>query len=231
MPAFRALSRREKREKGRSLVLASPPEETRRSILARAALLASGVGIGALVTTDQAAAAVFNETLDVVPPADQPALRLVPSGAVPPSASIGGALNLNNTASTGAGAVLYSNRGADALGRLLLVNQGNAANPQHAVRIQNAGTAHTVSIFHDPAGGAGDPTAEAVDIVSTNPSTLRWGSRAARREGAPSRSRTPSRRTSTPALPRSRSRSKERRRPVREFSSATRRTTSRRASS
>ena len=36
------------------------------------------------------------------------------------------------------------------------------------MRIQNAGTAHTVSIFHDPAGGAGDPTAEAVDIVSTN---------------------------------------------------------------
>ena len=64
--------------------------------------------------------------------------------------------------------MLYSNRGADALGRLLVVNQANAANPQHAVRIQNAGTAHTVSIFHDPAGGAGDPTAEAVDIVSTN---------------------------------------------------------------
>ena len=49
-----------------------------------------------------------------------------------------------------------------------MVNQANPSNPQHAVRIQNAGTAHTVSIFHDPAGGAGDPTAEAVDIVSTN---------------------------------------------------------------
>jgi hypothetical protein len=49
-----------------------------------------------------------------------------------------------------------------------MVNQSNAANPQQAVRVQNAGTGHAVSIFHDPAGGAGDPTAEALDIVSTN---------------------------------------------------------------
>ena len=86
-----------------------------------------------------------------------------------PSTSAGGALNLDNSASQGAGAVLYSNKGADALGRLLVVNQANPANPQQAVRIQNAGTAHTVSILHDPAGGAGDSSAEAVDIVSTNP--------------------------------------------------------------
>ncbi len=78
-------------------------------------------------------------------------------------------MNLDNSASTGAGAVLYSDRGADAAGRLLIVNQSNAANPQHAVRIQNTGLAHTVSIYHDPAGGAGDPTAEALDVVSTNP--------------------------------------------------------------
>jgi hypothetical protein len=87
---------------------------------------------------------------------------------VPHSAVTGGGLNLDNTASSGAGVVLYSNRGADALGRLLVVNQANPSNPQHAVRIQNVGTAHTVSIFHDPAAGAGDPAAEAVDIVSTN---------------------------------------------------------------
>jgi hypothetical protein len=65
--------------------------------------------------------------------------------------------------------VLYSQRGADALGRLLLVNQDNSANPQHAVRVENSGRAHTVSIYHDPAGGAGDATAEALDVVSTNP--------------------------------------------------------------
>ena len=78
-------------------------------------------------------------------------------------------MNLDNSPSTGAGAVLYSNRGADALGRLLVVNQANPANPQQAVRIQNAGVSHALSIFHDPAGGAGDSSAEAVDIVSTNP--------------------------------------------------------------
>src|SRR6185436_5584058 len=105
---------------------------------------------------------------ELTPPAGAAAVMIKPTGAVSPSVSVGGAANIDNTASSGAGAVLYSDRGADALGRLLVVNQANAANPQHAVRIQNAGTAHTVSIFHDPAGGAGDPTAEAVDIVSTN---------------------------------------------------------------
>jgi hypothetical protein len=106
--------------------------------------------------------------MDVAPPPGDQALRLHPSGAVPPSESTGGALNLDNSASSGAGAVLYSSRGADAAGRLLAVNQANPANPQHAVRIENAGTAHTVSIFHDPAGGAGDGTAEALAVESTN---------------------------------------------------------------
>jgi hypothetical protein len=78
-------------------------------------------------------------------------------------------MNLDNSGSTGAGAILYSNRGADALGRLLAVQQDNPANPQHALRIENAGMAHTVSVYHNPAGGAGDSTAEAVDVVSTNP--------------------------------------------------------------
>ena len=49
------------------------------------------------------------------------------------------------------------------------MNQTNAANPQHAVRIANAGVAHAVSIFHNPAAGGGDSTAEALDVVSTNP--------------------------------------------------------------
>jgi hypothetical protein len=96
-------------------------------------------------------------------------LRLKPTGSVPPSVSVGGAVNLDNSGSTGAGAVLYSNRGTDALGRLLVVNQDNAANPQHAVRIENAGISHSVSIYHNPASGAGDSTAEALDVVSTNP--------------------------------------------------------------
>jgi hypothetical protein len=136
-------------------------------------LLGAGFAAGVLgvVTMPEAARAAptrFDDTVEVAPPAGAVAVRLAPSGNVPYSPVTGGALHLDNSASTGAGAVLCSNRGADALGRLLVVNQMNPANPQHAVRIQNTGTASTVSVYHDPAGGAGDPSAEAVDIVSTN---------------------------------------------------------------
>ena len=116
----------------------------------------------------RAATTRFDDLVEVAPPPGTAALRVACSGAVPRSPVTGGALNLDNTGSSGAGAVIYSNRGADALGRLLTVNQANPANPQQAVRVQNAGTGHTVSIYHNPAGGAGDPSAAAVDVVSTN---------------------------------------------------------------
>src|SRR5256712_6217632 len=144
-------------------------ERTRRSLLAKAGLVAGGVGVTLLHGSERAIAQTVAETMQISPPPGDAALKLVPSGNVSPSVSVGGALNLDNSASTGAGAVLYSNQGAGALGRLLVVNQANPANPQHAVRIQNSGTSHAVSIVHDPAGGAGDPTAEALDVVSTNP--------------------------------------------------------------
>jgi hypothetical protein len=147
---------------------ASRADGTRRSMLSRAGVAAGTLALLGLADPARAVATRFDDTVEVVPPAGAAALRLVCTGSVPHATATGGALNLDNSGSTGAGAVLYSNRGADALGRLLVVNQANPANPQHAVRIQNAGTAHTVSIFHDPAGGAGDPGAEAVDIVSTN---------------------------------------------------------------
>jgi hypothetical protein len=145
------------------------PARTRRSILARASMIAGAVGVTVLHGAEKSFARSVGETIDIAPPAGDPALRLRSTGAVDPSVSIGGAFNLDNSGATGAGAVLYSHRGADALGRLLVVNQDNAANPQHAVRVENAGTAHTVSIFHNPAGGAGDATAQALDVVSTNP--------------------------------------------------------------
>jgi hypothetical protein len=137
-------------------------------MLAGAGLAAGALGALALPDAGRAATTRFGDLVEVAPPAGTAALRLLPSGDVPQSPVTGGALHLDNGASTGAGAVLHSNRGADALGRLLIVNQAHPANPQHAVRIQDAGTAHTVSIFHDPAGGAGDAAAEALDIVSTN---------------------------------------------------------------
>jgi hypothetical protein len=127
------------------------------------------VGVAVLHGAAPSRAQTVGDTMDIAPPAGSPALRMVPTGAVDSSVSVGGALNLDNSGSTGAGAVLYSNRGADAIGRLFVLNQDNPANPQHALRIENSGVAHTVSIYHNPAGGAGDATAEALDVVSTNP--------------------------------------------------------------
>ena len=84
------------------------------------------------------------------------------------STSIGGSVLVNPDGGTGAGVVIYSNRGADAAGRLLVVRADNAANPQQAVRVEQDGTGHAISVSHNPAGGAGDATAEALDIISTN---------------------------------------------------------------
>jgi hypothetical protein len=142
---------------------------SRRALLAKAGLVAAGVGAAALRAPSDAAGATLRDSYTLQPPAGSPALLVRPSGAVSESVSTGGAMNVDNTPSTGAGLVLYSDRGADAIGRLLVVNQANAANPQHAVRIANAGVGHTMSIFHDPAAGAGDSTALALDVVSTNP--------------------------------------------------------------
>jgi hypothetical protein len=141
---------------------------TRRALLAKAGLVAGSVTFAALQRPAPATAALRG-SYEIQPPAGSPAIVIEPTGAVSPSITAGGALNLDNSGSTGAGAVLHSDRGADALGRLLVVNQTNAANPQHAVRIYNAGTAHTVSILHDPGGGAGDNNALGLDLVSTNP--------------------------------------------------------------
>jgi hypothetical protein len=143
-------------------------ESSRRALLAKAGLLAGSVGAILLNGSERALAQSINETTQISPPSGDQALKLVPSGAVSPSVSAGGALNVDNTGSSGAGVVIYSDQGSGALGRLLVVNQANMANPQSAVRIQNAGTAHSVSIYHDPAGGAGDSSAEALDVVSTN---------------------------------------------------------------
>jgi hypothetical protein len=121
-----------------------------------------------LAAPARAATTRFDDLVEIAPPPGTAGVRLACTGSVPHSPVTGGALNLDNSGSSGAGAVIYSNRGADALGRLLTVNQANPANPQQAVRIQNAGTGHTVSIYHNPAGGAGDPSAAALDVTSTN---------------------------------------------------------------
>ena len=82
-----------------------PAPRTRRALLAGAGLVAGSVTFAAL-QRPAAAAAALQGSYEIQPPAGSPALVLEPSGAVSPSISAGGALNLNNTGSTGAGAVL-----------------------------------------------------------------------------------------------------------------------------
>lgn len=90
------------------------------------------------------------------------------SGAWSASTSVGGLLNVTTTGGTGAGLVVYSNRGADAAGRLAVFRSDNADNPQQVVRIENDGESHALSISHTPNGSAGDATAQGIDVVSDN---------------------------------------------------------------
>jgi len=90
------------------------------------------------------------------------------TGTNPPnSTSTGGALNVTQVG-TGAGLIVYSNS-ATADGRLVHVRADNAAFAQTVMRVENDGIGHAMQIQHNPAEGAGDATAEALDIVSTNP--------------------------------------------------------------
>jgi hypothetical protein len=87
------------------------------------------------------------------------------------STSTGGALNLDNTQNDGAGAVIYSNAGAGATGRLLNVR---AANPQFAapaVHVDYAGTSNAVEILNP---GTGTPSVT-LNVVSSNPNDTTLG--------------------------------------------------------
>lgn len=87
-----------------------------------------------------------------------------PNGAVPISSSTGGAVNIDTTGSTGPGLVLYSNRGADALSRLLSLRVDNAANIFSALYSQYKGAGHGVIIDHQGNGSS----SLALNLTSTN---------------------------------------------------------------
>src|SRR6185503_490620 len=78
---------RELREEGRAS--ASQVDETRRSMLAKLGL-AAGVGLLAAPDSARAVTTHFDDTVEVVPPPGNMALKVVCSGAVPESASVGG---------------------------------------------------------------------------------------------------------------------------------------------
>ena len=149
---------------------ASRADGTRRSMLARAGVAAGTLGLlGLAAQPARAATTRFDDTVEVVPPAGAAALKLLCSGSVPHSAVTGGGLNLDNTGSSGAGAVLYSNRGADALGRLLRREPGQPLQPAARRPDPERGHgAHRVDLPRPSRRGRAILTAEAVDIVSTN---------------------------------------------------------------
>lgn len=107
------------------------------------------------------------------PAAGEQSLQIKPQGSTPASTSTGGGLNLDNSNATGAGAVFYTNRGADGSGRLLVARVDNPAFPTQAVYIENDGVSHGLLITHRSTG----TNANGAAINSDNPNDTAFGVR------------------------------------------------------
>lgn len=110
-------------------------------------------------------------SLVITNPDASAALKIIQQGNAPTSITTGGAINLDNSASTGAGFVLYSSRGSDQSGRLLVLNVPNSAFAQSAMHVAYAGNSHAVSVLHSSQGS----NAQAYNITSTNQNDTAFG--------------------------------------------------------
>lgn len=90
-------------------------------------------------------------------------LRITPTANASVSSSVGGALNITNTASNGAGLVVYS-ANADPSGHLIVARANNATFDQSAIYSEYVGTSHAVSINHQGTG----LNSSALNIASNN---------------------------------------------------------------
>ncbi|MFB6548680.1 hypothetical protein [Streptomyces sp. NPDC056405] len=90
-------------------------------------------------------------------------LRITPTANASASTSVGGALNITNTLSKGAGVVLYSAQAAPS-GHLLVARANNATFNQAAIYAEYVGTSHAVSINHQGTG----TSSSALNVASTN---------------------------------------------------------------
>ena len=90
-------------------------------------------------------------------------VRITPTGNAANSSSVGGALNITNTASTGAGLVVYSTQAAP-VGHLIVARANNATFNQSAIYTEYVGTSHAVSINHQGTGLA----SSALNVASSN---------------------------------------------------------------
>ncbi|HEX2103199.1 MAG TPA: hypothetical protein VHF51_06075 [Solirubrobacteraceae bacterium] len=101
--------------------------------------------------------------------ADLVALR--PAGTFSASTSAGGALNLDNSANTGAGQVIYSNAGAGATGRLLNVRADNPQFGAAAVHVDYNGAGNAVELVNTGTGSS----SVTLNVVSSNPNDTTLG--------------------------------------------------------
>lgn len=90
-------------------------------------------------------------------------LRVTPNANASASSSVGGAVNITNTASTGAGLVVYSEQAAPT-GHLVVARANNAAFSQQAIYVEYVGTSHAITVNHQGTGA----NSSALNLASTN---------------------------------------------------------------
>lgn len=90
-------------------------------------------------------------------------LRVTPNANASASSSVGGAVNITNTASTGAGLVVYSEQAAPT-GHLVVARANNAAFNQQALYVEYVGTSHAITVNHQGTGAA----SSALNLGSNN---------------------------------------------------------------
>jgi len=93
-----------------------------------------------------------------------PAIKVTQLGNAGTSTSTGGAVNIDGSASTGAGLVVFSSQAAPS-GRLLVVRTSSATFSQTALFVQQAGTGHAL---HADLTQTNSATASALNLTSAN---------------------------------------------------------------
>jgi hypothetical protein len=107
------------------------------------------------------AVTLIEQAKSIANPGTNASLQITPQGNTSASVSTGGAVNLDNTLNTGAGAVFFSNQSAPS-GRLVVVNAANATYNQAALHVQHAGTGNAVNIVQSNVS----PTTSALNVTS-----------------------------------------------------------------
>ncbi|WP_028057741.1 hypothetical protein [Candidatus Solirubrobacter pratensis] len=103
-----------------------------------------------------------------------PLLGVAPQGSVSSSTSAGGALLVDTSATTGAGAILYTSAGADATGRLMNLRVDNAAFAPAALHVDYAGVGNPVEVVSTSA----NPASVALNVTSAATGATALGAKA-----------------------------------------------------